>query len=79
MTNAQTDALRAAGRLLGEHFDGSVISVSAEEDDGSAANHVRVPSGSAFTGLGLLEAAKMQILAHGHTFQVGLPPDGGSN
>lgn len=75
MTQAQVDAINQVHQLLAEHFDGSVISVSAENGDDSFANHIRVPSGDAFTALGLLEAARHQLLMHGHQVVIGMPPD----
>lgn len=71
MNKAQTTALDQAHRLLAEHFDGVVLSVNCENEDGSSSNFIRVPAGDAFQALGLLEAAKFQLLQGGSSFLLG--------
>ncbi len=72
MTKIQMEILDQVHQQLAEHFDGAILSVSTENDDGSSSNHIRVPAGDAFYALGLLEAAKHQLLNHGHQTVVGL-------
>lgn len=71
MTPAQFDALGKANQILAEHFDNAVISVAALSDDGAYANHIRIPSGDVFAALGLLEAARHQLLMNGQQVSVG--------
>jgi len=73
MTQEQMQALDTVQEILESHFEGAVVSVAADEEDGSTSNHIRIPVGDAFSALGLLEAARHQLLNQGQIIAQPIP------